>query len=126
MSSMYSFASALSSAQLIAAPAHSYTNERTNLSREKTKSTKTIDQTESLSSFLCHVLYLESKLREEEALGCFIDNNVGSVTSRARLGEGNQFTVYSAEIIFKRPLRHLKANEPGQIIAIKVVRADEE
>lgn len=68
------------------------------------------------------MLSLERRLRQEEGQGSFIDDNVNSITSRAKLGEGTQFTVYSAQANFKKPIRQLKANEPGQFVAVKVVK----
>jgi hypothetical protein len=83
---------------------------------------KHTERSGSLSSFLCHVLYLEHKLRDEEGLGGFIDDNVERVSSRAKLGEGSQFIVYSAQASFKRPMGPIKAHDPAQLVAVKVVK----
>lgn len=123
----YSFPSAFSSAPLTAPP-HSSHQAGSNIHTATISTSNYTERSGNLSSFLCHVLYLEKKLRDEEGLGGFIDDNVDRVISRAKLGEGLQFTVYSAQANFKRPMRHLKANDPGQIVAVKVVKpmVDEE
>ena len=125
--SQYSFPSAFDSVPLTAPPYPSH--QTVNNSHAATKSTqKYVERGGNLSSFLCHVLSLERRLRQEEGQGSFIDDNVNSITSRAKLGEGTQFTVYSAQASFKKPIRQLKANEPGQFVAVKVVKlmVDEE
>lgn len=125
--SQYSFPSAFDSVPLTAAPYPSH--QAGNNSHAATRSTpRYIERGGNLSSFLCHVLSLERRLRQEEGQGSFIDDNVNYITSRAKLGEGTQFTVYSAQASFKKPIRHLKANEPGQFVAVKVVKpmVDEE
>jgi hypothetical protein len=124
---LYSFASAFSSVPLTAPP---YPNFQAGVNiRAATGSTsKYTERSGNLSTFLCHVLYLEKRLQEEENLDSFIDDKVDRVISRAKLGEGLQFTVYSVQANFKQPMRHLKAHESGQFIAVKVLKpnVDEE
>jgi hypothetical protein len=125
--SQYSFLSAFDYVPLTAPPYPSH--QAGNISHAATRSTpKYVERGGDLSSFLCHVLSLERRLRQEEGQGSFIDNNVNYITSRAKLGDGTQFTVYSAQASFKKPIRNLKANEPGQFVAVKVVKpmVDEE
>ncbi|KAF2004037.1 hypothetical protein P154DRAFT_485712 [Amniculicola lignicola CBS 123094] len=129
MSSAYSVASAFNSFSSYAIPlvpetaTPSADNQSDNDIREESKRlTQYTTRSGSLSSFLCHVFHLEKRLRDEEGMGGFIDENIEKVVGRASLGEGGQFKVYSAEATFKRPMRHLKANEPGQMVAIKVVK----
>ncbi|KAF2791697.1 hypothetical protein K505DRAFT_248366 [Melanomma pulvis-pyrius CBS 109.77] len=119
--SEYSFPSAFSSAPLTAPPHFSHQAD-SNIHKATISTSKYTERTGNLSSFVCHVLYLQKKLRDEEGLGGFIDDNVERVISRAKLGEGHQFTVYSAQASFKRPMRHINANDPGQIIAVKVLK----
>jgi hypothetical protein len=125
--SQFSFPSAFDSVPLTAPP-YPIHQAGNNSHAAIRSTTKYVERGGNLSSFLCHVLSLSRRLRQEEGQGSFIDDNVNYITSRAKLGEGTQFTVYSAQASFKSPIRHLKANEPGQFVAVKVVKpmVDEE
>jgi hypothetical protein len=125
--SQFSFSSAFESVPLTAPP-YPIHQAGNNSHAAIRSTTKYVERGGNLSSFLCHVLSLERRLRQEEGQGSFIDDNVNYITSRAKLGEGTHFSVYSAQTSFKIPIRHLKANESGQFVAVKVVKpmVDEE
>jgi hypothetical protein len=125
--SQFSFSSAFDSVPLTAPP-YPIHQAGNNSHAAIRSTTKYVERGGNLSSFLCHVLSLERRLRQEEGQGSFIDDNVNYITSRAKLGEGTHFSVYSAQTSFKIPIRHLKANESGQFVAVKVVKpmVDEE
>jgi hypothetical protein len=119
--SQFSFSSAFDSVPLTAPP-YPIHQAGNNSHAAIRSTTKYVERGGNLSSFLCHVLSLERRLRQEEGQGSFIDDNVNYITSRAKLGEGTHFSVYSAQTSFKIPIRHLKANESGQFVAVKVVK----